>query len=91
MQRERERAHTDDPVEDHRPEVLHYQRAEDRIRELKGPGSDTDAAESKSGDNREPDAHLGLLELGLSMGQWLSLPMVLAGALLWLWARRQPP
>lgn len=39
---------------------------------------------------REPDAHLGLLELGLSMGQWLSLPMVLAGALLWLWAQRQP-
>ena len=31
---------------------------------------------------REPDAHLGLLGLGLSMGQWLSLPMVLAGALL---------
>lgn len=39
---------------------------------------------------REPDAHLGLLQMGLSMGQWLSLPMVLAGSLLWLWARRQP-
>ena len=39
---------------------------------------------------REPDAHLGLLGLGLSMGQWLSLPMILAGGLLWLWARRQP-
>lgn len=39
---------------------------------------------------REPDAHLGLLQMGLSMGQWLSLPMVLAGCLLWLWARRQP-
>jgi phosphatidylglycerol---prolipoprotein diacylglyceryl transferase len=35
---------------------------------------------------REPDAHLGLLSLGLSMGQWLCLPMVLAGLLLWLWA-----
>ncbi len=39
---------------------------------------------------REPDAHLGLLSLGMSMGQWLSLPMVLAGAALWLWAARQP-
>lgn len=28
---------------------------------------------------REPDAYLGLLQLGLSMGQWLSLPMVLVG------------
>jgi phosphatidylglycerol---prolipoprotein diacylglyceryl transferase len=37
---------------------------------------------------REPDAHLGLLGLGLSMGQWLSLPMVLAGALLWAWVAR---
>jgi phosphatidylglycerol:prolipoprotein diacylglycerol transferase len=37
---------------------------------------------------REPDAHLGLLSLGLSMGQWLSLPMVLAGVALWVWARR---
>lgn len=34
---------------------------------------------------REPDAHLGLLGLGLSMGQWLSLPMVLGGiALFWV-------
>jgi len=38
---------------------------------------------------REPDPHLGLLGLGLSMGQWLSLPMVLAGAALWGWAHRQ--
>jgi phosphatidylglycerol---prolipoprotein diacylglyceryl transferase len=37
---------------------------------------------------REPDAHLGLLSLGLSMGQWLSLPMVVAGIAIWLWARR---
>jgi phosphatidylglycerol:prolipoprotein diacylglycerol transferase len=34
---------------------------------------------------REPDAFLGPLALGLSMGQWLCVPMVLAGA--WLWAR----
>ena len=32
---------------------------------------------------REPDAHLGLLGLGLSMGQWLSLPMILIG--IWMW------
>ena len=38
---------------------------------------------------REPDAHLGLLGLGLSMGQWLSLPMVLAGIVLWVWAARR--
>jgi phosphatidylglycerol:prolipoprotein diacylglycerol transferase len=40
---------------------------------------------------REPDAHLGLLGLGLSMGQWLCLPMVLAGIALWLWSRRGLP
>ena len=34
---------------------------------------------------REPDAFLGLLALGMSMGQWLCLPMVVAGA--WLWIR----
>lgn len=28
---------------------------------------------------REPDAHLGLLALNLSMGQWLSLPMMVLG------------
>jgi len=28
---------------------------------------------------REPDAFLGLLGLGLSMGQWLSLPMIFFG------------
>ena len=37
---------------------------------------------------REPDAHLGLLNLGLSMGQWLCVPMVLAGLWLMRWARR---
>jgi phosphatidylglycerol:prolipoprotein diacylglycerol transferase len=28
---------------------------------------------------REPDSHLGLLNFGLSMGQWLSLPMMILG------------
>lgn len=37
---------------------------------------------------REPDAHLGYL-MGLSMGQWLSLPMVLAGVALLVWASRR--
>ena len=37
---------------------------------------------------REPDSFLGLLTFGLSMGQWLSLPMVLAGALLLRWSYR---
>jgi phosphatidylglycerol:prolipoprotein diacylglycerol transferase len=34
---------------------------------------------------REPDQFLGLLALGLSMGQWLCVPMVAIGA--WLWWR----
>jgi phosphatidylglycerol:prolipoprotein diacylglycerol transferase len=33
---------------------------------------------------REPDAHLGLLSLGLSMGQWLCVPMIVAGFFLYL-------
>jgi phosphatidylglycerol---prolipoprotein diacylglyceryl transferase len=40
---------------------------------------------------REPDAHLGLLSLGLSMGQWLCLPMMVAGAALWIWAQSRAP
>lgn len=32
---------------------------------------------------RQPDDYLGLLQLGLSMGQWLSLPMILIG--IWMW------
>jgi phosphatidylglycerol:prolipoprotein diacylglycerol transferase len=39
---------------------------------------------------REPDAHLGLLSLGMSMGQWLCLPMILGGAGLWWWAQTRP-
>ena len=38
---------------------------------------------------REPDANLGLLGLGLSMGQWLSVPMILAGLGLWIFARKR--
>ena len=38
---------------------------------------------------REPDAFLGLLALGLSMGQWLSLPMIAAGILLWIRSSRR--
>lgn len=34
---------------------------------------------------REPDAHLGLLALGMSMGQWLCVPMIVLGAVLWWW------
>jgi phosphatidylglycerol:prolipoprotein diacylglycerol transferase len=41
---------------------------------------------------REPDDFLGLLALGLSMGQWLSLPMIVAGIAIVTWAyRRAPP
>ncbi len=39
---------------------------------------------------REPDAFLGLLALGMSMGQWLCVPMIAGGALLWAWCGRQP-
>ncbi len=38
---------------------------------------------------REPDAHLGILSLGMSMGQWLCIPMILGGVALWMWAQRQ--
>ena len=37
---------------------------------------------------REPDDFLGILALGLSMGQWLCIPMILAGVGLWAWACR---
>ena len=37
---------------------------------------------------REPDAFLGLLALGLTMGQWLSLPMIAAGIWLFAWSRK---
>jgi phosphatidylglycerol:prolipoprotein diacylglycerol transferase len=35
---------------------------------------------------REPDGFLGLLALGWSMGQWLSLPMILGGIAMLAWA-----
>uniref|UniRef100_E6QX85 Prolipoprotein diacylglyceryl transferase n=1 Tax=mine drainage metagenome TaxID=410659 RepID=E6QX85_9ZZZZ len=38
---------------------------------------------------REPDDFLGLLSLGLSMGQWLSLPMIIAGLFMLRWAYRR--
>ncbi|MBT0570674.1 prolipoprotein diacylglyceryl transferase [Curvibacter sp. CHRR-16] len=38
---------------------------------------------------REPDAFLGLLSLGMSMGQWLCVPMIVGGAVLWLWHDRR--
>jgi phosphatidylglycerol:prolipoprotein diacylglycerol transferase len=38
---------------------------------------------------RQPDDFLGLLALGLSMGQWLSLPMILAGLAMMAWAYRR--
>ncbi len=37
---------------------------------------------------REPDAFLGFLALGLTMGQWLSAPMIVIG--LWLLVRNAP-
>ncbi|PSB92244.1 prolipoprotein diacylglyceryl transferase [Candidatus Pandoraea novymonadis] len=39
---------------------------------------------------REPDNFLGLLLFGLSMGQWLSLPMLLAGIWMLFLAHRNP-
>ncbi len=41
---------------------------------------------------REPDAYLVWLkdQTGLSMGQWLCVPMVAFGIALWLWAQRRP-
>lgn len=38
---------------------------------------------------REPDANLGLLNLGMSMGQWLSLPMVVVGLVMFFYQREK--
>ena len=38
---------------------------------------------------REPDNFLGYLALGLTMGQWLSLPMIVAGVAMMTWAYRR--
>jgi|ERR1700674_71784 phosphatidylglycerol---prolipoprotein diacylglyceryl transferase len=40
---------------------------------------------------RQPDDFLGFLALGLSMGQWLSLPMIITGLGLLIWAYRAQP
>jgi phosphatidylglycerol---prolipoprotein diacylglyceryl transferase len=37
---------------------------------------------------REPDLHMGFLSLGMTMGQWLSLPMVIVGIGFLLYSRR---
>ncbi len=37
---------------------------------------------------REPDSFLGLLALNMSMGQWLCVPMVIAGVMVWVWSAR---
>src|SRR5260221_33753 len=37
---------------------------------------------------REPDAFLGYLALGLTMGQRLCLPMIAGGIALWAWSQR---
>lgn len=39
--------------------------------------------------SREPDSFLGILALGFTMGQWLSLPMIVAGAWLLWWSGRR--
>ena len=39
---------------------------------------------------REPDAHIGFLAGGVTMGQILSLPLLLAGLFLIAWARPKP-
>jgi phosphatidylglycerol:prolipoprotein diacylglycerol transferase len=38
---------------------------------------------------REPDSFLGVLALGLSMGQWLSIPMIVIGVVMMLWAYKR--
>jgi len=39
---------------------------------------------------REPeDGFMGVLTLGITMGQWLSIPMILAGIAALIWSRRQ--
>ncbi len=38
---------------------------------------------------RQPDVHLGVLSAGLTMGQWLSLPMILGGIFLIVRSRQE--
>ena len=37
---------------------------------------------------REPDSFLGFLALGMTMGQWLCVPMIAGGLALFAWSRR---
>lgn len=39
--------------------------------------------------SREPDSFLGILAFGFTMGQWLSLPMIVVGAWLLWWSGRR--
>lgn len=39
---------------------------------------------------REPDSYLGLGLFGLSRGQWLSLPVLALGLVVWIWAQKRP-
>lgn len=39
---------------------------------------------------REPDAQLGFLVFGMTMGQLLSIPLLIAGILIIAWALRVP-
>ncbi|HEX4928600.1 MAG TPA: prolipoprotein diacylglyceryl transferase [Burkholderiales bacterium] len=38
---------------------------------------------------REPDSFLGFLALGMTMGQWLCVPMILGGVALFAWSARR--
>jgi phosphatidylglycerol---prolipoprotein diacylglyceryl transferase len=38
---------------------------------------------------REPDVHLGILAMGMTMGQWLCVPMIGAGIAMWAWAQKR--
>ena len=40
---------------------------------------------------REPDTFLGVLALGFTMGQWLTLPMIAVGIWLFWWSGREQP
>jgi phosphatidylglycerol:prolipoprotein diacylglycerol transferase len=38
---------------------------------------------------REPDSFLGFLAFGYTMGQWLSLPMIVIGGVMIVWSYRR--
>lgn len=41
---------------------------------------------------REPeDGFMGVMTLGITMGQWLSIPMIVAGIAVLMWSKRQTP